>query len=199
MNNEELKTPAEALDEAMTGENVTEAVNPFDDQMTTEVPEFTDIKLPLCNGMTLTLDYSAMDWSAIWASREDTLHNIAAAKAIMFDMLKEVEDEKRETMAMNAIASIAKLYENIGVPDEINYDVRPSISTVEIAMMYLSDAVSIMMELMHCAQLYNISNNKLNELINGNSDDYIDEIVNRVKKSMVEAQETAEEEVTETE
>ena len=195
MNNEELKTPAEALDEAMLNNTTIteeEISNPFDSEMTDTMPEFTDIVIPLCNGMSLTLDYSMMDWKAIWESKEDTTHNIAAAQGMMFDIMKEVDDSKRETLAMNAISSIVKLYENIGVPDEINYDLRPSISVSEIAIMYLHDSITIMMELMHCAQLYNISINKLNDIMSGGvpSDDYIDEIVNRVKDSMANLENT---------
>ena len=166
MNNEEIKTTAEALDQALIGETTTvEATDDMDveiytpDDQTNEEPTTEEepemLQIVLAVGITLNISMDEMDWDGIWTnSSADMFNNVAVSKLMMKDMLSEADPAKRNELAEKAIENISTFFKSVGVPPEINYDVREDISLVEKACLYLTDGIILMTELMHTAEVY---------------------------------------------
>jgi len=150
--NEEIKSAAGMLDEAMGVD--TEKTADVDPGMTKQNPndQFT---IGLTTGVSLVLDYKTTDWEKIWTeSAEDTFNNIEAAKLMIRDIMLESDTVKRDNLAAEAIRNIIGLYDSIGAPNNMNYDLRENITLPEKAILYLMDGIIIMTEMIHAAQIY---------------------------------------------
>jgi len=150
--NEEAKTVSESLDEAMgTGTEKTVDVDPG----MTKTADNDQLAIGLTTGVSLVLDYKTTNWEQIWAeSATDTFNNIEAAKLMIRDLMTESDPIKRDNLAAEAIRNIIGLYDSIGAPNDINYDLREDITLPEKAMLYLMDGIIIMSSMIHSAQIY---------------------------------------------
>jgi hypothetical protein len=124
----------------------------------------------LTTGISLVLDYKTTDWEKICTdSAEDTFNNIEAAKLMIRDIMTESDPIKRDNLSAEAIRNIIGLYDSIGAPNDINYDLRENITLPEKAVMYLMDGIIIMTEMIHAAQIYmmteSTSGMSINQLI----------------------------------
>ncbi len=168
--NEEIKSVTESLDEAMGTETVDTGKTVDVDPGMTKQKEEDQFTIGLTTGVSLVLDYKTTDWEKIWTnSAEDTFNNIEAAKLMIRDIMTESDPIKRDNLAAEAIRNIIGLYDSIGAPNDINYDLRENITLPEKAVMYLMDGIIIMSEMIHAAQIYimteSTSGMSINQLI----------------------------------
>lgn len=168
MNNEEIKTTAEFLDGALTGETEpvvfedTEGVSLYtadDPEPETQDVSSNDedvddkIYIDLPSGAQLSMSYSDMDWKRIWEENvEDMSNNILAILAMGRDMRLERDDNKRKERAEEIIGIVKRSFTEIGVPeiDMSNYWFE---TRVEEATLYLEDYIRLISEIVHIAQV----------------------------------------------
>lgn len=166
MNNEEIKTTAEFLDEAMVGETTPVEVDETIELYTPEdeEPETPDVSsddediddkiyIDMPSGPQLSMNYSDMDWKKIWENNvEDMSNNILAIMAMGRDMRLERVTEKRAELAQNIIDVVKRSFSEIGVP-EIDMSKMWFETKVEEATMYLEDYLRLISEIVHIAQV----------------------------------------------
>jgi hypothetical protein len=166
MNNEEIKTNAEFLDEAMVGETTPIEVDDTIELYTPEdeEPETPDVSsddedvedkiyIDLPSGVQLSMNYSDMDWKKIWENNvEDMSNNILAIMAMGRDMRLERVTEKRTELAQNIIDVVKRSFSEIGVP-EIDMSKMWFETKVEEATLYLEDYLRLISEIVHIAQI----------------------------------------------
>lgn len=149
---EEIKTNAEALDEAMTGnmpDDVIGEIPTTGDIM--ETPETLDVYL--CNGTTLSINYDEMNWTNIWNdAREDLINNALASTSMLHKMAIETDESASEEMAKSSIETITQFFESVGVP-RINYEMRENIPITEKAMLMLYDSYVLISNILRTAEV----------------------------------------------
>ena len=166
MKNEEIKTTAEFLDEAMVGETVPVEVDesiqvytPEDEEPETPDVSSTDedvddkIYIDLPSGAQLSMNYSDMDWKRIWDDNvEDMSNNILAIMAMGRDMRREKDTAKRTELADNIVNIVKQSFKEIGVP-EIDMSAYWFETKTEEATLYLEDYLRLISQIVHIAQI----------------------------------------------
>jgi hypothetical protein len=166
--NEEIKTNAEFLDGALTGETEpvvfedTEGVSLYTaDDPEPETPDVSSndedvddkIYIDLPSGVQLSMNYSDMDWKKIWEENvEDMSNNILAILAMSRDMRLERDDNKRKERAEEIISIVKRSFTEIGVP-EIDMSKYWFETRVEEATLYMEDYIRLVSEIVHIAQV----------------------------------------------
>jgi hypothetical protein len=166
--NEEIKTNAEFLDGALTGETEpvvfedTEGVSLYttdDPEPETQDVSSNDedvddkIYIDLPSGVQLSMNYSDMNWKKIWEENvEDMSNNILAIFAMGRDMRLERDDNKRKERAEEIISIVKRSFTEIGVP-EIDMSKYWFETRVEEATLYMEDYIRLVSEIVHIAQV----------------------------------------------
>jgi len=166
--NEEIKTTAAFLDEALTGndtstitatDDIDVSLYTPDDVVTEELVE-SDVageeddilRIDLMSGASLTMKYDDMDWGKIWSDNyADMFNNVMAIMAMKRDMLRK-SGEERTAVADRIIECIKTGFKEIGVP-ELDYSAYTFETKVEEADLYLEDYIRLIPEIMHTAQV----------------------------------------------
>ncbi len=155
--NEELKTTAQMLDEALTESTDTIEVDVSDVELYTpeEIEEEADDKLEihLASGTSLTMSYESMDWESVWLNNGPTmLNNVLAIMAKARDMRQAPIGDERTNLANEIIDLVQNAFKEMGVP-ELDYSGFIFETKAEEALLYMEDYVRLVSELVHIAQV----------------------------------------------
>jgi len=156
--NEELKTTAQMLDEALTESTDTIEVDASDVELYTpeeiEEEEADDtLEIHLASGTSLTMEYSSMDWESVWLNNGSTmLSNVLAIMAKARDMRQAPIGDDRTNLANEIIDLVQNAFKEMGVP-ELDYSGFIFETKAEEALLYMEDYVRLVSELVHVAQV----------------------------------------------
>jgi hypothetical protein len=168
MNNEEIKTTAEFLDESLTASdetldiNQTDVVEIIEDSTNDEEEAFNAIKdslddrefeIHLPSGTSLTMSYDNMNWEDVWMKNGKTMSdNILAIMAKSRDIRKMSDNELRAKEADELIDMVKHAFEEMGVP-KLDYSGFIFETKCEEALLYMEDYVRLVSELLHIAEV----------------------------------------------
>lgn len=168
MNNEEIKTTAEFLDESLTASdetlniNQTDTVEIIEDSTNDEEEAFNAIKnglddqefeIHLPSGTSLTMSYNDMNWEDVWMKNGKTMSdNILAIMAKARDIRKMSDNELRTKEADELIDMVKHAFEEMGVP-KLDYSGFIFETKCEEALLYMEDYVRLVSELLHIAEV----------------------------------------------
>ena len=164
----EMKTTAEVLDEALqvseetfdvTPEEDVEVYTPDEETTVQEGEEATlnsdpdQLEIYLASGTSLTMGYENMDWEKVWMDNGPTMsNNILAIMAKARDMRTAPIGDGRTEIANELIEMVKNAFEEMGVP-ALDYTKFIFETKTEEALLYMEDYIRLISELLHVAQI----------------------------------------------
>lgn len=165
MENNEIKTTVEILDEALqVSDDTLDVVGTDDVEMYGEQEEAetaVDVdndrfEIHLASGTSLEMQYDDMNWEEVWMNNGATMgNNVLAIMAKARDM-RSATDQTRTVIADEIISLVTNAFKEMGVP-QLDYSRFIFETKTEEALMYMEDYVRLVSELLHIAQLEVIS------------------------------------------
>ena len=163
MENNEMKTTVEMLDEALQVSDDTldvvgtDNVEMYEEQEEAEAAVDVDkLEINLASGTSLEMQYDDMNWEEVWMNNGATMgNNVLAIMAKARDM-RSAADQTRTAIADEIISLVTNAFKEMGVP-QLDYSRFIFETKTEEALMYMEDYVRLVSELLHIAQLEVIS------------------------------------------
>jgi hypothetical protein len=165
MENNEMKTTVEILDEALQVSDDTldivgtDDVEMYEEQEEAETAVDVDkdkFEIHLASGTSLEMQYDDMNWEEVWMNNGATMgNNVLAIMAKARDM-RSAADQTRPAIADEIISLVTNAFKEMGVP-QLDYSRFIFETKTEEALMYMEDYVRLVSELLHIAQLEVIS------------------------------------------
>lgn len=141
------------------------------------------LSFDLVNGICMSTNYDATNWSDIYAQIPDIENTILGLKKMFFDMVcTPVAD--RDKMIAEIMPQLTELHQNMGLNDN-QYELRPDITDYEKAQMMIINIIIILTGMVQTAQIENLRGIVTGFAGGGLTDDMIEgflESLNEIEK-----------------